>query len=82
MKAFTARQAAKHLLISEEFLRMKLREGQYQDIGSAIRPGKGHKQWRYPCYPAAVAKRTCKTIVWNGITYHPDGTTEGEENEA
>lgn len=75
MATYTATQAAKALGLSPEYLRMKMREGEYRDIGEAIRPGKGKQHWYFPCYPAKVAQRTGKAITWDGVTYHPDGRT-------
>ena len=76
---YTATQAAKALMVSGDFLRMKLRAGEYSDIGEAIRPSRGKKQWRYPCYPAKVAQRTGLPVRWQGIVYYPDGRVEKEE---
>lgn len=75
---YTATMAAKDLGVSQEFLRMKLRQGCYGDIGEAIPPGRGHKHWRYPCYPAKVAGKTGKAVRHGGRIYHPDGRVEEE----
>ena len=75
---YTARQAARALGISEDYLRMKLRAGEYADIGEALRPTKGHKQWRFPCYPAKVAQKTGVAVHFEGRTYYPDGRVEEE----
>ena len=76
MAAYTATLAAKDLGVSQDFLRMKLRQGYYEDIGEAIPPGRGHKHWRYPCYPAKVAKRIGRPVRHDGVTYHPNGLVE------
>lgn len=78
MAAYTATQAAKALGVSQEFLRMKMRQGCYSDIGEAIPPSKGHEHWRFPCYPARVAQRTGRPVKHNGIKYYPDGRVEEE----
>lgn len=75
--AYTAMQAAKALGVSQDFLRMKMRQGCYSDIGEAIPPGRGHRHWRFPCYPAKVAQKTGKAIIHDGVTYYPDGRAEG-----
>lgn len=76
---YTAKQAAGPLQVSQDFLRMKLRQGEYRDIGEAIRPGKGHKHWRYPCYPAKVAAKAGVVIEWEGRRYYPDGRIESDD---
>lgn len=78
MAAYTATKAAKDLGVSRDFLRMKLRQGLYRDIGEAIPPGKGSQYWRFPCYPAKVASKTGRAVRHDGIIYYPDGRTEEE----
>ena len=76
MATYTAAHAAKALGVSEDYLRMKLRQGCYTDIGEAIPPARGKKHWRFPCYPVKVAQRTGRPVRHDGVTYHPDGRVE------
>lgn len=73
---YTATQACKALGVSQDFLRMKLRAGEYADIGEALKPTKGRSHWAYPCYPAKVAIRAGVPVTHEGVTYYPDGRVE------
>ena len=80
MASYTAVQAAKELGVSQDFLRMKMRQGHYKDIGEALPPSRRHQHWRFPCYPAKVAQKTGKPIRHDGYWYYPDGRiAEAEE---
>ena len=71
MKPYTPTQAAEHLGMSPDYLRMKLKQGELENIGKAFRPSRGHKHWRYICYPARVAEMTGIAILWDGKKYLP-----------